>query len=40
VRKGYLRYLAGSHIIFFRKIKFGIDVIRILHGGMDFEQHL
>ena len=40
VRKGYRRYLAGSHIIFFRKIKFGIDVIRILHGGMDFEQHL
>jgi toxin ParE1/3/4 len=40
VRKGYHRYLAGSHIIFFRKTKAGIDVIRILHGGMDFDQHL
>jgi toxin ParE1/3/4 len=40
VRKGYRRYPAGSHIIFFRKVKGGIDVIRILHGGMDFAQHL
>ena len=40
VRKGYRRYLAGSHIIFFRKIKAGIEVVRILHGSMDFEQHL
>jgi toxin ParE1/3/4 len=40
VRKGYRQYLAGSHIIFFRKIKSGFDVIRILHGRMDFEQHL
>jgi toxin ParE1/3/4 len=39
-REGYRRYLAGSHVIFFRKIKSGIDAIRILHGGMDFEQHL
>ena len=40
VRKGYRQYLAGSHIIFFRKIKGGIDVIRILHGRMKFDQHL
>ena len=40
VRKGYRRYLAGSHIIFFRKTKSGIDVVRILHSRMDFEQHL
>jgi toxin ParE1/3/4 len=40
VRKGYLRYLAGSHIIFFRRIKSGIEVVRVLHGSMDFEHHL
>jgi toxin ParE1/3/4 len=40
VRKGYRQYLAGSHIIFFRKIKGGIDVARILHGRMKFDQHL
>jgi toxin ParE1/3/4 len=40
VRKGYRKYIAGSHMIFFRKIKSGIDVVRILHASMDFEQHL
>jgi toxin ParE1/3/4 len=40
IRKGYRKYSAGSHIIFFRKIKSGVDVVRILHGQMDFEQHL
>jgi toxin ParE1/3/4 len=39
-RKGYFKYLAGSHIIIFRKIKSGIDIVRILHSRMDFEQHL
>ena len=39
-RKGYRKYLAGSHIIIFRKIKPGIDVVRILHARMDFEHHL
>jgi toxin ParE1/3/4 len=40
IRKGYRKYLAGSHMIFFRKIKSGIDVIRVLHGQMDFDRHL
>jgi toxin ParE1/3/4 len=40
VRKGYRKHLAGPHIIFFRKIKSGIDVIRILHSGMAFERRL
>jgi len=39
-RKGYRKYLAGSHVIIFRKIKSGIDVVRVLHARMDFEQHL
>jgi toxin ParE1/3/4 len=40
VRKGYLKYSAGSHVIFFRKIRSGIEVVRVLHGSIDFEQHL
>jgi toxin ParE1/3/4 len=40
VRKGYRKYPAGSHVIFYRSIKSGIDIVRILHGGMDFERHL
>jgi toxin ParE1/3/4 len=40
VRKGYLTYLSGSHIIFFRRIKSGMEVVRILHGSMDVDRHL
>jgi len=29
-----------SHIIFFRAVDGGIEVVRILHRRMDFERHL
>lgn len=40
VLAGYWRYPVGSHVIFFRPKPYGIDVMRILHGRMDFERHL
>lgn len=40
VRPGYFKYGAGSHVIFFRLTKMGIDVVRILHQRMDFNRHL
>lgn len=40
VRAGYRKYLAGSHMLMYREIEVGIDVARILHSRMDFEQHL
>lgn len=40
IRPGYLKYPAGSHFVFYRQAKYGIDVIRILHQQMDVEQHL
>lgn len=40
VRKGYRKILSGSHVIFFKLIADGIDVIRILHQRLDFERHL
>ena len=40
VREGYSQYRAGSHFIFYRIIGGNVDVIRILHQRMDFEQHL
>lgn len=40
VRAGYRKYPAGSHRLFFRKADAGIDIVRILHGRMDFERHL
>jgi toxin ParE1/3/4 len=40
VRPGYRKVRAGSHIIFFKVINDGIDVVRILHQKMDFNRHL
>lgn len=40
VRSGYRKIRSGSHVIFFKLIDDGIDVIRILHQRMDFERHL
>ena len=39
VRKGYRKFRSGSHVIFFRLTREGIDVVRILHQRMDFERH-
>ncbi len=40
VRKGYFKFPAESHIVFFRLTQDGVEVVRILHGRMDFERHL
>lgn len=40
VRLGYVKYLVGSHIVFFRKTSDGIEVVRILHASMDFKRHV
>ena len=40
IRSGYRKYPAGSHVLFYRVLGNGIDVVRILHGRMDFGQHL
>jgi toxin ParE1/3/4 len=40
IRPGYRKYPAGAHVIFFRIVSNGIDVVRVLHQRMDFERHL
>ena len=40
VRAGYFKYPTGSHVLFYRLTSQGIDVVRILHSAMDFDQHL
>ena len=40
VREGYRKYRAGSHMLIYRKIKAGVDIVRVLHSRMDFERHL
>ncbi|WP_130451188.1 type II toxin-antitoxin system RelE/ParE family toxin [Zhihengliuella halotolerans] len=39
IRQGYLRYSAGSHLVFFTENAGGIDVIRILHQRVDPTRH-
>ena len=40
VRAGYSRYTVRSHVLFYRLVPGGIDVVRILHQSMDFKRHL
>ena len=40
VRQGYLKHSVGSHMVFYRQQKPGIEVIRILHQRMDVSRHL
>ena len=40
IRAGYRKYSVGSHVLFFRQVDAGIDIVRILHNRMDFERHL
>jgi plasmid stabilization system protein ParE len=30
----------SKHVIFFREVPQGIEIIRVLHEAMDFPQHL
>jgi toxin ParE1/3/4 len=40
IRVGYYKYTVASHVLFFRTVSDGIDIVRILHGNMDFDRHL
>jgi toxin ParE1/3/4 len=40
VRRGYRKYPAGSHVLFYRLAGNGIDIVRILHERMDYARHI
>ena len=41
IRSGYLKFNAGSHVIFYRqKLVDLIEIVRVLHGRMDIEARL
>ena len=40
VRHGYRRFSAGMHVIFFRILDEQVEIVRVLHQRMDFDQHL
>jgi toxin ParE1/3/4 len=40
IRPGYFKRAAGSHMMFYRLVDADIEIVRILHGRMDFDSHL
>jgi len=41
IRNGYRKFNAGSHVIFYRQQSSDtIEIVRILHGHMDYETRL
>jgi toxin ParE1/3/4 len=40
VRPGLLKFLAGSHMVFFRVHQRRLNVVRILHQRMDYARHI
>ena len=39
IREGYRKYPSGSHLLFYRSLDDGIEIIRILHEHMDSDRH-
>lgn len=40
VRTGYFRHHVGSHMVYFRRKKAGVEIVRILHEKMSPARHL
>ena len=40
LREGYRRLRIGRHVVFYRVIDTGIEIVRVLHQSMDFDRHL
>lgn len=37
---GYLKYLSGSHVVYFRDSGNSLEIVRVLHGRMDAPSRL
>jgi toxin ParE1/3/4 len=40
IRAGYRKHRTGSHIVFYRALNDGIEIVRILHQSMDCKRHM
>ncbi|MCB1094687.1 MAG: type II toxin-antitoxin system RelE/ParE family toxin [Verrucomicrobiae bacterium] len=40
IREGYRRRRVEHHVIFYRVVDVGVDIVRVLHEQMDFPRHL
>ena len=38
--KSYHQYRSGSHMIFYRDMGRGVQIVRVLHQSMNYSQHL
>ncbi|HSI01933.1 MAG TPA: type II toxin-antitoxin system RelE/ParE family toxin [Reyranella sp.] len=39
IRRGYRKYLVGSHVVFYRMRDREVFIVRVLHQRMDAERH-
>ena len=40
IRAGYYRYPAGQHVLFYRFVDGGVDIVRVLHERMEPGRHI
>jgi toxin ParE1/3/4 len=40
VRKGYWRHHEGSHMVYFKRKRGGVEIVRVLHERMSPRRHL
>jgi toxin ParE1/3/4 len=40
IRKGYFRLHVGHHMIYFKRKKTGVEIVRVLHERMSPQRHL
>ena len=40
VRPGYLRHHVGRHMVYYRCVRGGIEIVRVLHDRMSPRRHL
>lgn len=40
IRKGYWRHHEGSHMVYFRRKRGGVEIVRVLHERMSPRRHL
>ena len=40
IRAGYRKMQEGRHVVFYRSLAEGIEIVRILHSSMDIESQL
>ncbi|MBU5613162.1 type II toxin-antitoxin system RelE/ParE family toxin [Geomonas azotofigens] len=40
IRSGYRKFSVGGHVIFYRQLSDGVEIVRVLHKRMDLETRI